>query len=147
MKQEIKMLLPVFFDFSRQAEGGLIMASETKYSIGKKIEYNPLELIDIPELINGCREKWLNLSLCRVNDCLVRLGVIQGEFHWHKHNREDEFFYVIDGRLYIDLKDRTVELTSKQGFMVPKGISHRTRAPERTAILVVDGSTITTTGD
>ena len=123
------------------------MDFESKYNIDATIQFNPLEIIDIPELIEECSKQWQNLALCQVNTSVIRLGVIMGEFHWHKHNREDEFFYVIEGQLLIDLEGRTVELGPRQGFVVPKGVTHRTRAPERTAIMMVEGSTVTPTGD
>jgi mannose-6-phosphate isomerase-like protein (cupin superfamily) len=82
-----------------------------------------------------------------VNDSVVRLGVLQGEYHWHKHDDEDEFFYVVEGRFLIDLEGRTVELGPRQGFVVPRGVRHRTRAPERTVILMVEGAGIVPTGD
>jgi mannose-6-phosphate isomerase-like protein (cupin superfamily) len=123
------------------------MDEETEYSISTDIEYRPLELIDIPNLIEASKKKWQNFSLCEVNDCVVRLGVIHGEFHWHKHDHEDEFFYVIDGALHMDLENKTHDLKPGQGFMVPKGVLHRTRAPERTSILMVEGKTVTATGD
>jgi mannose-6-phosphate isomerase-like protein (cupin superfamily) len=81
-----------------------------------------------------------------VNDCVVRLGIMQGEFHWHKHDNEDEFFYVVDGRFLIDLEDLTVELMPKQGFTVPRGVVHRTRAPEKTVILMIEGAGVVPTG-
>jgi mannose-6-phosphate isomerase-like protein (cupin superfamily) len=77
----------------------------------------------------------------------VRLGVIRGEYHWHKHDVDDEFFFVVEGKLLIDLEDRTVELGPQQGFMVPRGVIHRTRAPERTIILMVETAGIVPTGD
>ncbi len=123
------------------------MQDDTKYSISTKIEHGPLELIDIPTIIKTSKKKWQNFSLCEVNDCVVRLGVIHGEFHWHKHDHEDEFFYVIDGLLHMDLEEKTHDLTSGQGIMVPKGVLHRTRAPDRTSILMVEGKTVTATGD
>ncbi|MFW9944475.1 MAG: cupin domain-containing protein [Candidatus Sifarchaeia archaeon] len=123
------------------------MGFESKYNIDATIQFNPLEIIDIPELIEECSKQWQNLALCQVNNSVIRLGVIMGEFHWHKHDREDEFFYVIEGQLLIDLESRTVELGPRQGFVVPKGVTHRTRAPERTAIMMVEGSTVTPTGD
>ncbi|MHA2047650.1 MAG: cupin domain-containing protein [Candidatus Thorarchaeota archaeon] len=123
------------------------MDDNTEYSISTKIEHGPLELIDIPNLIAESKKKWQNYSLCEVNDCVVRLGVIHGEFHWHKHDHEDEFFYVIDGLLHIDLEGKTHDLTPRQGFMVPRGVLHRTRAPERTSILMVEGNTVAATGD
>ena len=106
-----------------------------------------MEIIDIPQLIEDCTEKWQNLSLCNVNDSVVRLAVIEGEFHWHKHEKEDEFFFVIEGLLLIDLEDNVIELKPKQGFIVPKGIMHRTRAPTRTSLLVIEQDTIKPTGD
>src|SRR5262245_14119101 len=100
----------------------------------------PLEVIDVPALVAACKDKWYNQTLCKVNDSVVRLGVVQGEYHWHKHDDEDEFFYVVEGRFLIDLESRTVELTPGQGFIVPKRVLHRTRAPERTVILMVEGA-------
>ncbi|MFX1263683.1 MAG: cupin domain-containing protein [Promethearchaeota archaeon] len=123
------------------------MNSESNYNIDTKIHFGPLEMIDLPKIIGECEKRWQNLGLCLVNDSVIRLGVIKGEFHWHKHDLEDEFFYVIDGRLIVDLEDQTVELGPQQGFLVPRGVNHRTRAPKRTAILMVEGSTVTPTGD
>jgi mannose-6-phosphate isomerase-like protein (cupin superfamily) len=82
-----------------------------------------------------------------VNDSVVRLGIVQGEYHWHKHDDEDEFFYVVDGQFLIDLEGRTIELKKGNGFVVPKGVMHRPRAPERTVILMVEGAGIIPTGD
>jgi mannose-6-phosphate isomerase-like protein (cupin superfamily) len=123
------------------------MKADPAYSIGTEVTFGPLELVDVQKLQEDCREAWFNQTLCRVNDCVVRLGIVKGEFHWHKHDREDEFFYVVEGRLFLDLEDRTVELTPRQGFMVPREVVHRTRAPERTVMLMIEGSTVTPTGD
>jgi len=123
------------------------MMNGNKYSIDLEIRYKPLEIIDIPQLIEQSSKKWQNLSLCAVNDSVVRLAVIEGEFHWHKHEKEDEFFFVIEGSLIIDLEDRVIELKPKQGFTVPKGVKHRTRAPSRTSILLIEKSSIKPTGD
>ncbi|MFX1368618.1 MAG: cupin domain-containing protein [Promethearchaeota archaeon] len=123
------------------------MDLDSKYDIDLDVRFKPLTVIDIPEIIRRCNKKWQNLSLSKINDSLVRLGVVEGEFHWHKHNLEDEFFYVIEGRLFIDLEDKTIELSPQHGFTVPRGVNHRTRASERTAILMVEGGTVTPTGD
>lgn len=109
--------------------------------------FRPLELVDVPALIASCTDRWYNQTLCRVNDSVVRLGIVQGEYHWHKHDDEDEFFYVVEGKFLIDLEGRTVELGPRQGFVVPKGVLHCTRAPERTIILMVEGAGIVPTGD
>jgi mannose-6-phosphate isomerase-like protein (cupin superfamily) len=108
--------------------------------------YGPLEVIDVAALAETCTYKWYNETLCAVNDSVVRVGVIQGEYHWHQHEEEDEFFYVVEGRLLIDLEDQTVELRPRQGFLVPKKTRHRTRAPERTVILMVEKDSIVPTG-
>jgi dTDP-4-dehydrorhamnose 3,5-epimerase-like enzyme len=126
--------------------------SQTKtypYATHLNILHEPLELIDVPALVQQCKDKWYNQTLCRVNDSVVRLGVIQGEYHWHKHDNDDEFFYVVDGTLLIDLEDRTVTLSPGKGFVIPKGIVHRTRAPgpQRTVILMVENAGIVPTGD
>ena len=109
--------------------------------------HKPLELIDVKALADTCTHTWYNQTLCQVNGSVVRVGVIQGEYHWHKHDHDDEFFYVVNGTLLIDLEDRTVELAPLQGFVVPKGTVHRTRAPQRTVILMVENAGIIPTGD
>jgi len=123
------------------------MSTNTKYSINLQPRFAPSELINVQGLVDACKEPWYNQTLCRVNESVVRLGIVQGEFHWHKHDREDEFFYVVEGRFLIDLEGRTVELLPKQGFVVPKGVVHRTRAPERSVILMVEAAGVIPTGD
>jgi mannose-6-phosphate isomerase-like protein (cupin superfamily) len=119
----------------------------TTYSIHLDIRFAPLELIDVDKLVDACTEKWYNQTLTRVNDAVVRLGIMQGEFHWHKHDKEDEFFFCLEGRFMIDLEGRTVELLPRQGFTIPKGVVHRTRSPERSVILMVETAAIVPTGD
>ena len=123
------------------------MTGQARYSINTNIRFGPLELIDISKMVEESQEEWFNQTLCQVNDCVVRLGIVRGEFHWHKHNEEDEFFYVVDGQFLIDLQGRTVELGPKQGFAVPKGVLHKTRAPEGAVILMVEGGGVIPTGD
>lgn len=123
------------------------MESQARYAMNMDTRFGPLELVDVQALVDACRDPWYNQTLCQVNDCVVRLGVMQGEFHWHKHDREDEFFYVVEGRFVIDLEGRTVELAPRQGFTVPRGVLHRTRAPERTVILMIEQAGVAPTGD
>lgn len=123
------------------------MAGETRYSISTDVRFGPLEHIDIPALVEACTETWHNQTLTRVNESVVRLGILQGEFHWHKHDAEDEFFCVLDGTLLLDLEGRTVELGPRQAFTVPRGTIHRTRAPERTVVLMVASAGVVPTGD
>jgi mannose-6-phosphate isomerase-like protein (cupin superfamily) len=123
------------------------MSALPPYSINLNAKFAPLELINVQALAAACTEPWYNQTLCRVNDCVVRLGVLHGEFHWHKHDREDEFFYVVEGCLSIDLEGRSVELRPQQGLTVPKGVVHRTRAPQRSVVLMIEGAGVTPTGD
>jgi mannose-6-phosphate isomerase-like protein (cupin superfamily) len=117
------------------------------YATYLDIKFPALELVDVPSLVKACRDKWYNQTLCKVNDSVVRLGVMQGEYHWHKHEQDDEFFFVLEGQFIIDLEDRSVELDSQQGFVVPRGVMHRTRAPKRAVILMVETAAIVPTGD
>ena len=117
------------------------------YKTYLNVLHDPLEVVDVQKLVDACADKWYNQTLCRVNDSVVRLGVIQGEYHWHEHKDLDEFFYVVEGRFLIDLEGRTIDLAPRQGFVVPKGVPHRTRAPGRTVILMVEGADIIPTGD
>ena len=109
--------------------------TEYPYETRLNILHGPLEVIDEKALADACEFKWFNQTLCKVNESVVRVAIIEGEYHWHKHDEDDEFFYVVEGKLLIDLEDRVVELSPRQGFVVPKGIVHRTRAPQRTVIL------------
>jgi mannose-6-phosphate isomerase-like protein (cupin superfamily) len=122
-------------------------ANSYPYETRLNVYYRPLEIIDEKAMSDANTYKWFNQTLCRVNDSVVRLGVVEGEYHWHKHDADDEFFYVVEGALLIDLEGRTVELAPRQGFVVPKGVLHRTRAPRRTVILMVENAGIIPTGN
>ena len=112
------------------------------------ILYEPLQLIDIQSLVDQCTDEWYNQTLCQVNDSVVRLGILHGEYHWHKHDKEDEFFFTLDGKLIIDLEgSESVELQRHQGYVVPKGVVHKTRAPEKTVVLMIETAGIVPTGD
>ena len=117
------------------------------YETRLNLLHGPLEVIDIHSIEDARNYKWFNQTLCKVNDSVVRVGIIEGEYHWHKHDADDEFFYVVEGSLLIDLEERTVELAPGQGFVVPRGIVHRTRALKRTTILMVENAGIVPTGN
>ncbi|TLY49522.1 MAG: cupin domain-containing protein [Gammaproteobacteria bacterium] len=132
------------------------------YATHLDIKFPALSLVDVPGLIKSVTDQWYNQTLCKVNDAVVRLGVMQGEYHWHKHDNDDEFFFVLDGHFIIDLEDsvqsspgqgapaatvRSIDLQPRQGFVVPKGVVHRTRAPDRAVILMVENAGIIPTGD
>ena len=117
------------------------------YATYLDVKFPPLSLVDVGALVDACTDRWYNQTLCKVNDSVVRMGVMQGEYHWHKHDNDDEFFFVLEGHFIIDLEGRSVDLGPQQGFVVPKGVIHRTRAPERAVILMVETSAIIPTGD
>jgi len=125
------------------------------YATHLNVLYPALERIDVDALAAAVQDSWYNQTLTRVNDAVVRLGVMTGEYHWHHHDVDDEFFFVLSGRFLIDLEPaadgvtpgRVVELGPRQGFTVPRGVVHRTRAPERSVILMVETAAIVPTGD
>jgi hypothetical protein len=116
------------------------------YNTRLNILHGSLEVIDVGGLVDACTDRWYNQTLCQVDESVVRLGVVHGEYHWHKHEREDEFFYVVSGQLLIDLEDRSIDLTPGKGVVIPKGVMHRPRALERTVILMVERAGIGPTG-
>jgi len=121
--------------------------SDSRYDIRTDDAFGHLRLIDIPAEA-AAHEPWFNQTLTTVNDAVVRLGVLEGDFHWHKHDDQDEFFLVLEGRLLIDFEDAdTVELAVHQGYTVPRGLVHRTRAPVRATILMVEEAGVVPTGD
>jgi len=117
------------------------------YATHLDIKFPQLATVDVPALVQACTDRWYNQTLCKVNDSVVRLGVMHGEYHWHKHENDDEFFFVLEGHFIIDLEDRSIDLQEQEGFVVPKGIVHRTRAPDRAVILMVESASIVPTGD
>jgi len=117
------------------------------YATHLDIKFPALSLVDVPSLVAACTDKWYNQTLCKVNDSVIRLGVMQGEYHWHKHNNDDEFFVVLEGHFIVDLEEKSVDLQPREGLVVPKGVLHRTRAPERAVILMVETAAIVPTGD
>src|ERR1700729_3392440 len=123
------------------------MSKPDNYNIHLDVNYPHLELIDIAEVDAANKEKWFNQTLSQVNDSVVRIGIVEGEFHWHKHDNDDEFFFVLEGKLFIDLEDKTIELNPMQGVTVSKGVMHRTRAPQKTVMLMVETAEIDPIGD
>lgn len=118
-----------------------------KYNIDLSVRYAHQERIDVGAIAKETTLKWSNQTLTKVNDSVVRLGVVEGEFHWHKHDNDDEFFFVTEGQLLIDLEGKTIELNPGQGVTISKGVMHRPRAPKRTVMLMVETSAIQPVGD
>src|SRR5256886_9464959 len=122
-------------------------AREFPYVTVMDVRYKPLEVVEEKAIADANPHKWFNQTLCKVNDSIVRLGVVEGEYHWHKHDNDDEFFFVLEGHFVIDLEDRSIDLQPQQGFVVPKAVKHRTRAPDRAVILMSEPAAIVPTGD
>ncbi len=123
------------------------MDDDDRYTTRLDNKYGYMRVIDIPGEI-AAHAPWFNQTLSQVNDCVVRLGILEGEYHWHKHDDEDECFIVLEGELLIDLEgDKTVRLGKHLGYTIPKGVVHRTRAPRKTIVLMVEGANVKPTGD
>ncbi len=123
------------------------MAEQYPYVTRLDVRFKHFEVIDIPTIVRQVKDKWYNETLTKINDSVVRVGIVEGEYHWHKHDKDDEFFFVLEGKLFVDLEDRSIELNPGQGVSVTKGVVHRTRAPQKTVMLMVETSEIRPTGD
>jgi len=123
------------------------MIEKMNYNIDLNTKFQHLELIDVNAIVNATTEKWSNRTLTEVNNSVVRLGIVEGEFHWHKHDNDDEFFFVLQGQLLIDIEGSTIELNANQGVTISKGVMHRPRAPIKTVMLMVETNAIVPTGD
>lgn len=123
------------------------MTDMSKYNIDLEVKFEHQQLIDVPGIVAAVQEKWSNRTLTKVNDSVVRLGILEGEFHWHKHDNDDEFFFVLEGTLLIDIEGKTIELGPHQGVTISKGVMHRPRAPKKVVVLMVETSEIKPTGD
>lgn len=118
------------------------MTEKFNYNQRMDIKYDHQELIDVNKVIRECTDKWYNQTLTKVNGSVVRIGIVEGEYHWHKHDEEDEFFFVLSGKLYIDMEDKTLELNPNEGATISKGVMHKTRASQKTVMLMVESDTI-----
>lgn len=107
----------------------------------------PLTVIDIKSLTDPVVEKWFNVPLVETNDHVVRVSVLDRDFHWHTHPKSDEAFLVLEGELIIDVEDRSVSVKPGQLFMVPRGVRHRTRARGRTVNLTFERGDTEPSGD
>jgi mannose-6-phosphate isomerase-like protein (cupin superfamily) len=118
------------------------MTKQFNYNQRMDIKYDHQELIDVNKVVEECTDKWFNQTLSKVNSSVVRIGIVEGEYHWHKHDNDDEFFFVLSGKLLIDLEDKTLELNPNEGATISKGVMHKTRAPHKTVMLMVETDTI-----
>lgn len=111
------------------------------------IKYDYLEVIKAPEIIENCKEKWFNQTLCKVNSSVLRLGIFEGEFHMHKHGNDDEVFFVLDGELLMETEKGNFKLEKYEGICIPKGTMHRPIANNKTVVLMIENEGIKPIGD
>ena len=123
------------------------MKKPYEYKQRMDVKYQHQELIDISSIDAECTDKWFNQTLTKINDSVARIGIVEGEYHWHTHDDDDEFFFVLSGKLFIDLEDKTIELNPHQGVTISKGMAHRPRAPEKTVMLMVETAAIDPIGN
>lgn len=123
------------------------MTKQYDYVTKLDVRFKHFEKIDIPAIVREVKDKWYNETLTKINDSVIRVGIVQGEYHWHKHDKDDEFFFVLEGKLFVDLEGSSIELNPGQGVSVSRGVVHRTRAPQKTVMLMVETSAIQPTGD
>jgi mannose-6-phosphate isomerase-like protein (cupin superfamily) len=123
------------------------MEQKYNYVTRLDVKFAHLQTIDINQMVAECSDKWFNQTLTQVNESVVRLGIVEGEYHWHKHHNDDEFFFVLSGQLLIDLEGETIELNPNQGVTITKGVMHRPRAPKKTVMLMMETKAIVPTGN
>jgi len=122
--------------------------SENEFNIHYQPLFSALQLMDVQKLIDEVTDPWYNQTLIQVGDVVVRLGVMQGEFVWHKHDDQDEFFFLLDGVFRIELENaEPVELSPRQAFQVPAGMLHRPVVPVRSAVLMLEKAGVVATGN
>lgn len=123
------------------------MDNQFNYVTKLDVKFEHLKRMDINQMVQDCTDQWFNQTLSQVNESVVRLGIVEGEYHWHKHDDDDEFFFVLQGQLLIDLENSTIELNPNQGVTITKGVMHRPRALKKTVMLMVETSAIVPTGN
>ena len=92
-------------------------------------------------------EYWSPRVVAELDDSYVKVAKVRGSLTWHRHEGEDELFYVLKGRLRIELEDRTVELGEGEGFVVPRGARHNPVAERECHLMLVERKSTLHTGD
>lgn len=118
-----------------------------KYNMQMNIKYGYLEKINVPDIVKSCTDKWFNQSLCGVNSSVFRLGIFEGEFHLHKHDNDDELFFVLDGSIVLETENGNFELNKYEGICVPKGVMHRPIAKHKAIVLMIENLGINPLGE
>jgi mannose-6-phosphate isomerase-like protein (cupin superfamily) len=102
---------------------------------------------NLAEVLASFSETWSPRIVGELNNQHVKLAKLAGEFVWHRHDKEDELFLVLHGRLAIHLRDRVVELNADEFFIVPRGVEHKPVAEDEVHVLLFEPSTTINTGN
>lgn len=106
-----------------------------------------MEVINLSNKLQLFDDHWNPRIIAELNGQLVKVAKIKGEFIWHKHDAEDELFYVVDGELSIELRDKTLHLRKGEMTVIPAGVEHKPIAHEECAILLFEPKSTLNTGD
>lgn len=103
--------------------------------------------INLKEKLDTFNDHWHPRIVGELNNQMVKIAKVKGAFEMHKHDKEDELFYVIDGTLFIEMEDQTVELNRGEFVIIPKGVDHKPYAPEEASIMLFEPATTLNTGN
>lgn len=107
-----------------------------------------ISAINLEDKIEQIDKPWSPVEVARVNDQVVRISLLKGEFHWHKHTDEDELFYVYKGSIVIQLKDQPdIALHGGEMVVIPKGVEHCPKSVEPSYVLLFEPYLLQTRGD
>jgi mannose-6-phosphate isomerase-like protein (cupin superfamily) len=111
------------------------------------MEQSMSDKINLAQKLSLFTDHWSPRTVARLNDSDVMVVKVKGEFVWHKHDETDDFFLVLQGRLDIELRDRTITLGPGEMYVVPKGVEHRPVAREEVHLLLIEPTGTPNTGD
>lgn len=106
-----------------------------------------IEKINLKSKLNTLNEYWTPKIVGELNNQMVKIAKFQGEFVMHRHEQEDELFYVIKGKLFIELSDKTIELNAGEFVIIPKGTEHKPYAPEEVSVVLFEPASTLNTGN
>ncbi len=106
-----------------------------------------IEKINLAAKLATFNEYWTPKIVGELNGQYVKVAKFKGEFVMHKHDAEDELFYVIDGQLFIQLEDKTLELNAGECVVIPRGVEHKPFAPKEVSVLLFEPKTTLNTGN
>jgi mannose-6-phosphate isomerase-like protein (cupin superfamily) len=107
-----------------------------------------ISAINLEEAVDQIDKPWSPIEVARVNDQVVRMSLLEGEYHWHKHTNEDELFYVYRGSISIQLQGQPdLELRDGEMAVIPKGVEHCPKSAQPSYVLVFEPYVLQSRGD